>query len=624
MPLAPKVKFSETLTQATVRIEIQGVHRGLRDVFLSEQYIKLNAPPYFFEADLYDSVEDGTESFATTDDKSVTFNLKKKNNVIWGQLASEQEMECRLLRRRESIERAHTRFGEQTHARKLKKTGFDKVALERQMMLENQKRVKIEARREREIQSELRRISSRTERATRQSLWQAEVVATKFSETDSEDESEDCGAVCPSKSSSCVSKRVEQSKSQQETSDTTNYCAPGAITIQQSVASGTSRRRESMHIETVQTGDLQPAPPLRAQISHPVKFTQLEQDYMPAREQREAEIKHWKKENKLGLDAGRQHGGESLTDTSNISERQPIFLKDKADKLLSSGNITSALELYTKAIEVELLSPHPDMLLTKLFSNRSVCFSKLCQFTDVQADVTQALDLMIEHNTCASGCWSRELEKQRFKLLLRRAHALTQQKKWTAALSDFESAHQIRPNDACVVANMQDLLACTKPLDCKALKGLGDTRFRAGNIYGAAAAYSSALQLQDVSEVLKLTCLLNIVTCAKRRGDYGCIVDLCNIAFRTILYTKKPSGTFEKRLDGPYLLKSIQNNFSECFEYAEFLIKLFAWRGKAHCFLTQYTEASTDYIAAAQLCHRVGKESEAERYESLCAQLRHL
>lgn len=62
-----------------------------------------------------------------------------------------------------------------------------------------------------------------------------------------------------------------------------------------------------------------------------VEFTQLETGHLPARENRESEIKQYKK---------KYANDKLLADSADVSDRQPAFLKDKGDTLFRWGPAT--------------------------------------------------------------------------------------------------------------------------------------------------------------------------------------------------------------------------------------------------------------------------------------------
>ena len=75
-----------------------------------------------------------------------------------------------------------------------------------------------------------------------------------------------------------------------------------------------------------------------------VAFTKLEFPHLPAREKREEELKLYKQ---------KQRDACALTDSLDISERQPVFLKDKGDALFAQRNYAAAVNAYSAALEAE-------------------------------------------------------------------------------------------------------------------------------------------------------------------------------------------------------------------------------------------------------------------------------
>jgi len=60
-------------------------------------------------------------------------------------------------------------------------------------------------------------------------------------------------------------------------------------------------------------------------------------------------------------------------DNLDMTERQPMFLKDKADAMHRSANYRAAVNAYTKAIEI-------DASLTVCYSNRAASYLKLKEY----------------------------------------------------------------------------------------------------------------------------------------------------------------------------------------------------------------------------------------------------
>lgn len=75
-----------------------------------------------------------------------------------------------------------------------------------------------------------------------------------------------------------------------------------------------------------------------------VAFTPLEFPHLPARAQREEELKLYKQ---------KQRDAASFTDSLDISDRQPVFLKDKGDALFAQRNYAAAVNAFSAALDGE-------------------------------------------------------------------------------------------------------------------------------------------------------------------------------------------------------------------------------------------------------------------------------
>ena len=114
-------------------------------------------------------------------------------------------------------------------------------------------------------------------------------------------------------------------------------------------AKKTKKKKVQMKIEKREM------PPPRATVNVSLNFTKLETDHMPARANRENEIREWKRSQKaLGATGlGEDAAGAGVDGAGDITEREPIFLKDKGDAFFKAGNFRSALAAYTQAVETE-------------------------------------------------------------------------------------------------------------------------------------------------------------------------------------------------------------------------------------------------------------------------------
>ena len=64
---------------------------------------------------------------------------------------------------------------------------------------------------------------------------------------------------------------------------------------------------------------------------------------------------------------------KAAEDNVDMSERQPMFLKDKADAMHRAGNYRAAVNAYAQAVQI-------DAGMTVCYSNRAASYLKLKEF----------------------------------------------------------------------------------------------------------------------------------------------------------------------------------------------------------------------------------------------------
>jgi tetratricopeptide (TPR) repeat protein len=122
-------------------------------------------------------------------------------------------------------------------------------------------------------------------------------------------------------------------------------------------------------------------PPPRSRQTQSVKvdFTQLETGHLPARESREKEIRQFKRQNNVA---------PVHADATDLTEREPIFLKDKGDGFYNTGNLSAAVNAYSAALEM-------DAGFIRCLANRAACHLQLGDTAACIADCTKALELQV-------------------------------------------------------------------------------------------------------------------------------------------------------------------------------------------------------------------------------------
>ncbi|CAG9465535.1 unnamed protein product [Pedinophyceae sp. YPF-701] len=239
-------------------------------------------------------------------------------------------------------------------------------------------------------------------------------------------------------------------------------------------------------------------PPPRVREPVKLSFTPTEAPHLPMREKREKEIKEYRR---------KQAARGAIEDAVDVTERQPMFLKDKGDALLGRGNLQGALSAYNRALEIE-----PD--LVPVLSNRSLCLLKMGLWGACVEDCGRALELTrrnwedVDEGRCADANEAARVGRARSKLLCRRAHALASLQRVGEAIEDLEAARKILPS-AEVDASLAELQASLAPLTPAEARARGDERLRLRDAEGAHAAYSTIVGLPkgDVGDLERAAAL---------------------------------------------------------------------------------------------------------------------
>ncbi|KAJ3411652.1 Dynein assembly factor 4, axonemal [Chytridiales sp. JEL 0842] len=145
MPIVVKqYEFTETEDTAFVELHLNGVNGSKTDIYCNDLYIKVNFPPYFFEADLFDYVNPDI-STAVVGNGSVKFTLNKREKGIWGSLVPDLPKDELRKRREESIARALEKAEEDKRQKAIKKREEHYQVVQRQIDVERAAREKIES-----------------------------------------------------------------------------------------------------------------------------------------------------------------------------------------------------------------------------------------------------------------------------------------------------------------------------------------------------------------------------------------------------------------------------------------------------------------------------------------------
>lgn len=517
MPIAPLYEWDETNLTVEVRVKLPGVSRAKSDVSATDCMIKVNSVPYLLLIDLHGDVDDARSS-ATLTAEGVRFNLYKVSPGPWGRLDAAGDKEFLTQRRNASIERAHTRMEAARKERLERKQKEERAAVDRQIAVERAKRQEIERRKQHELHTERADLvawQSSVEGSGQHHPAAPPAIAASlnrggddsdYDEDEVQGEAAGAGAkdaVMPdhpdyhgkgwsqSRSSIPSSKldgRLQQEQEQDQQGQQQQDWDGGEEDEQgPSTPPLAPRTKHQAAVEEEEV--FRPLPPPRLKLQ-PVKvvFTQLEMPNLPAREQREVELKDWKK--KAAVDQ------KLLADSVDVADRQPVFLKDKGDGLYKQGNYKGALHAYSRAIDL-------DPAIPLLWANRAAAHLKLGDAVAAVADCSQALELLrARQQRCESGAADAAevsaWRKQLVRVLVRRGAAHSDLDHVLEAVADYEEALRYEHGPAArqqLSSDLEELRAALQPADALALRQRGNARFLAGDAEGAVEAFALLLGL---------------------------------------------------------------------------------------------------------------------------------
>ncbi|KAG2432099.1 hypothetical protein HXX76_009026 [Chlamydomonas incerta] len=688
MPLAPKYTWTETDVAIEVTVEVPGVSRSKADVFATDAFLKVNSPPYLFALDLAKDVDD-TRSSATILPGKVVFTLFKREPGVWGVLAAAGEKAALTSRRNASIDRAYAALEAARKGRLERKQQEDKAATQRTMDTDRRKRVEVEARKAAELAEERGRIKE----------WQQGLGLDK--EQDAESDYEDEEGDGEEGQQAGGGKGSEAAEAAAAAPDHPDYhgrgwrasdAKPAAAAKKAAAAAGAGTAgaaakapgrakgkagsdEEEEEDEERRAGgrggtSFKPLPPPRAKLEPvQVTFTKLETGHLPARQQREEEIRAFRKQSHAAAALeGAGEGGGDGSDATDLAERQPLFLKDKGDGLFKAGNFSGALNAYNRAIALGegpgAAAHHPPN--PAVHSNRAACMLALGRPQEAAADCDRALELLAEARSrlesgLLGGPEAAALSRQLVRLLVRRAQARAAQlgpggagagagagagrdrdrdsDNLCAALRDYEDAIKLSPADAALAADRDELAAALAPADAAALRQRGDARFRSGDYEGAAEAFSALLGLPrgSVPEPERLAAFSNRAACHLVLERFAAAVADCDAGLALLLLLQpqqraeaaSSSSVFgmaagaegRQRLEewAAAALPAAQPSSTgpqepepAAAQAAVSAARLLTRRGAAAAHLQDFAAAAADHALAAALLRRLGPEHAAK------------
>ncbi|KXS12630.1 hypothetical protein M427DRAFT_137151 [Gonapodya prolifera JEL478] len=144
MPILVKdFQFSETEDEASICVPLKGVAPSKVDIYSDDSYIKINFPPYFFELDLFDRIDD-VASKATIGGGVVTFQVVKAQTGVWNSPRCELAVEERKERRQAAQARLRDRHETEAKEREMRKHQERRDMVDKQLKVEQKQRAEVE------------------------------------------------------------------------------------------------------------------------------------------------------------------------------------------------------------------------------------------------------------------------------------------------------------------------------------------------------------------------------------------------------------------------------------------------------------------------------------------------
>ncbi|XP_019359798.1 PREDICTED: dyslexia susceptibility 1 candidate gene 1 protein isoform X2 [Gavialis gangeticus] len=363
---------------------------------------QVNVPPFLFEVILYAPIDD-TSSTAKIENGSVFFTLYKKEAATWETLVMENTDKEKMQKIRENaVLKAQEKAKKEMEAKAVKKQEHKKYALEATMKLEEAERKRIEELKE----EERRKVTEELE------IWK-----TQRNEKQREE-------------------RVHQERKQTEKK---NQKINKTMTLREG-------NYKNISLPTKVTGNIfseklkeESFPAPRAAGTIKINFTPR---VFPTalRESRVAEEEEWLYKQ---AEARRAMNNDfSELDDLEEEEKNPDWLKDKGNKMFSSGNYLAAVNAYNLAIRLNNKMP-------VLYLNRAACHLKLRNLHKSIEDSSKALDLLtppVSDNANA-----------RVKAYVRRGTAFCQLELYAEGLQDYEAALKIDPTNELVAQDAEKI-----------------------------------------------------------------------------------------------------------------------------------------------------------------------
>ncbi|XP_007194978.1 dynein axonemal assembly factor 4 isoform X2 [Balaenoptera acutorostrata] len=354
MPLqVSDYSWQQTRTAVFISVPLRGVSVRDADVFCTENYLKVNCPPFLFEVFLYAPIDDES-SKAKIGNDTIVFTLHKKEAAMWETLSLsgvDKEMMQRI--REKSILQAQESAKEAMEAKAGARREDQKYTLNVMMKIEEEERKRIEDMKENERIKATKELEAWKERQRKTEEHKIIQREEKLYQQEKQIE--------------------EERKKLKHKGLTRNSVSRNLVTK--------GRNSENIFFEKLKEDSI-PAPRSVGNIK--INFTPR---VFPTalRESQVAEEEEW-----LHKQAeARRAMNTDIPELCDLTEEEknPEWLKDKGNKLFATENYLAAINAYNLAIRLNNKIP-------LLYLNRAACHLKLKNLHKAIEDSSKAYRIM--------------------------------------------------------------------------------------------------------------------------------------------------------------------------------------------------------------------------------------
>ncbi|XP_078386471.1 dynein axonemal assembly factor 4 [Cetorhinus maximus] len=410
MPLLVRdYTWDQTETQLFITVPLKGVKAGKADIFCTEDYLKVNFPPFLFEVVLFASIDE-PKSSAKVGNGVIIFALRKKESGMWEQLTIVEVSKETLQKKRESaILAAQEKAQKAAEEKAIKKRENKKYSLEKMMKIEEDNRKQIEEMKEQERRKATEELEQWKQRKHEEEELKRNEELKRKEEL------------------KIARQKIEAEKRRRMRKE------------ENKIQNFASRTPDKHSVKGGTTGNIFAENSKEKIIPAPRSAGNIQIHFTPRvfptalRESLVAEEEEWLRKQA----EARRAKNANIPDLKDLKEEEknPDWLKDKGNKLFASGDYLAAINAYNLGIQLNNKLP-------VLYLNRAASHLKLRNLHKAIEDSSKALDLLTPAVT--------DNANSRLKAHIRRGAAFCELELYVEGLQDYEAALKIDPSNKII------------------------------------------------------------------------------------------------------------------------------------------------------------------------------